>query len=112
MREKKLLANPRLLLAHHLVVEGIGGHTVDELNETMTVREFLRWESYDDMFPVSRVDLQFAHLRRLIASAYSKKGKEPKLESFLIGKFPEEKTTAGSMKLKMQAMATQLRGKK
>lgn len=50
------------MLAYRLVAHGIGGRTVEELDETMTVEEFLTWAAYIALepFPESRMDIHAA----------------------------------------------------
>lgn len=97
--------NPRLLLAHRLVQAGIGGRTVAELNETMTVGEFLRWEAYTEMYPFGYDDLNFGRLLHMLASIYAPKGKTPKLRDFLMGIFPETPPDAADLEVKMAQVA-------
>lgn len=100
--------NPRLLLAHKLVQAGIGGRTVAELNGTMTVGEFLRWQAYDDMFPFGYDDLNFGRLLHLLASIYSPKGSSPKLGNFILGRIPEQQATIEELEAKMDALAQRI----
>lgn len=52
------------MLAHTLVRYGIGGRTVEELNDGMTVDEFLRWAAFSSLEPFGdgRADWHFAQL--------------------------------------------------
>jgi len=100
--------NPRLLLAHRLVQAGIGGHTVAELNETMTVGEFLRWQAYEDMYPFGYDDVNTGRLLHLWASIYPSKGSRPKLEDFILGKIPKEQATIEELEAKMDALAQRI----
>lgn len=100
--------NPRLLLAHRLVQAGIGGRTVAELNETMTVGEFLRWQAYADMYPFGYDDVNTGRLLHLWTSIYSPKGSRPKLEDFILGKIPKEQATIEELEAKMDALAQRI----
>lgn len=94
------------MFAHRLVEAGVGGRTVDQLNENMTVSEFLRWKAYDQMFPMGFTDLQFGKLRHLLASIYSQKGHEPKLNDYLLGELPEKEVTPEELEAKFNQIAT------
>jgi len=98
------MENPRLLLAHRLVQAGIGGRTVAELNQTMTVGEFQRWQAYDVMYPFGRDDVNFGRLLHLLASIYSPKGSKPKLPDFMLGSLPAETPTADELEAKLDAL--------
>jgi len=78
--------------------------TVAALNEAMTVDEFIRWQAYDEMFPFGLDDLNFGRLMHLLASIYSKKGSQPKLSNFILGKLPEHETTIDELEAKMDAI--------
>lgn len=84
---------------------GIGGQTVAELNETMTVREFLRWAAYAEMYPFGLDDFNFGRLLHLLASIYAPKGSKPKLPDFLLGKLPGDVPTAEELEAKLDALA-------
>ena len=100
-----MIENPRLLFAHRLVANGIGGRTVAELNENMTVAEFARWEAFDQFFPVGYDDLHFARLMQLLASIYSKPGNSPKVADFLLGELPEAPPTPEQLAEKFNTLA-------
>lgn len=100
--------NPRLLLAHRLVLAGVGGRTVAELNETMTVSEFLRWAVYAEMYPFGLDDLNFGRLLHMLASIYSPKGKSPKLKEFVLGDIPENTPDQDELEAKMDALTRML----
>lgn len=85
---------------------GIGGRTVAELNETMTVNEFLRWQAYDRLHPFGRDDLNFGRLLHLLASVYAPKGNKPRLADFMIGRLPESEPTIEELETKLNALAT------
>lgn len=56
---------------------GIGGRSVSELNETMTVDEFLRWNAYFQLEPSGGwqwLESMVAALMALIANVNRKKG--------------------------------------
>lgn len=74
------------MLAHRLALAL--GMTVEEINNTMTVSEFMRWQAFYEMFPWGHDDLNFGRLLHLLASIYSKKGHTPNLKDFLIGQPP------------------------
>jgi len=91
------------MFAHRLVEAGIGGRTVGELNNTMTVDEFLRWETYDQINPIGYTDLQFGWLRQLLASIYSRKG-SPDLKRFLLGDWPEDTPDLADLETKLDKL--------
>lgn len=93
-----------------MVEAGIGGKTVDELNKTMTVSEFLRWQAYDQMFPIGFNDLHFGRLMHLLANIYSKKGHEPKLRDFLMGELPENDPTTDDLEKKIDKLVAMTGG--
>lgn len=72
-----MIDNPRLLLAHKLVANGIGGKTVQELSDGMEVDEFLRWAAYTTIEPFGddRADWRYAMLMALQANM--NRGKKP-----------------------------------
>jgi hypothetical protein len=90
------------------VAAGIGGKTVDELNEAMTVSEFQRWEAYYSMFPFGNDDLNFGRLLHLLASIYAPKGNRPKLVDYLLGDLPEQAPAPEELEYKMQALAQRI----
>lgn len=71
----------------------------------MTVSEFMRWQVFDEMFPIGFTDLHFGRLMHLLASIYSKKGHEPKLRDFTIGKLPESEITPEELEAKIDKLA-------
>lgn len=64
------------MLAYKLVANGIGGRTVEELNETMTVDEFLTWAAYMTIEPFGddRADWRNAMSLAMQANMNRKKG--------------------------------------
>ena len=65
------------MFAHKLVRYGIGGHTIEELNRTMAVGEFLDWMAYFSLEPFGddRHDWHYARLLAQHANMNRKKGK-------------------------------------
>lgn len=96
------------MLAHRLVEAGIGGQTVEELSDTMSVSEFLRWQAYDELRTIgnSNLDLLFGSLKWLLASIYSPKGRTPKLKDFLLGDWPEAAPTSDELEARLDTLAT------
>lgn len=68
------------MLAHKLVRYGIGGRTVQELSDTMTVNEFLRWAAFSSLEPFGddRNDWHFARLLEQQFNMNRGKGKASK----------------------------------
>jgi len=93
------------MFAHRLVANGIGGRTVEELNEVMDVDEFLRWVAYFEMFPQGNEDLQFARLNQTIISTVQRS--VPPLKRFMLGK-NDRALTADEMADKMDGLVNRL----
>lgn len=75
------------MLAHKLVRYGIGGRTVQELSDTMTVNEFLRWAAFSSLEPFGdeRNDWHFARLMEQQFNMNRGKGKASKpAKAFLL----------------------------
>lgn len=68
------------MLAHRLVRYGIGGRTVQELSDVMTVDEFLRWAAFSALEPFGdeRTDWHFARLMEQQFNMNRGKGKSSK----------------------------------
>ena len=71
----------------------------------MTVSEFQNWEDYDEMHPIGLIDLHFGRLMHLFASIYSDKGHVPKIEDFIIGRFPEKEADIDELNKKLDHLA-------
>lgn len=89
------------MLAHRLVLKGVGGSTVDELSHTMTIDEFLYWMAFDSMEPIGRED--YYNARRDWTSAKPHFKNVPKQESFRLGRWPKKKMTPEEIELSLKA---------
>jgi len=88
------------MLAFKLVSQGIGGRTVEELSDTMSVDEFLTWGAYMTIEPFGddRADWRNAMAMALQANMNRKKGKSPTpVHKFLL-KFDNRSRARKSMK--------------
>ena len=79
------------MLAHKLVRYGIGGRTVQELSDTMTVNEFLRWAAFSSLEPFGddRNDWHFARLMEQQFNMNRGKGKASKPAKAFLLKFQQ-----------------------
>lgn len=92
------------MFAHRLVAAGIGGRTVSELSESMSVEEFIRWMAFDDMFPLAKLNENFARLAHLIASVHTpKNASRPRLRDYLLGNPPQQNLTADELEQRLMA---------
>jgi len=88
-----------------LVACGIGGQTVQQISDCMTVDEFYTWQAYFEMYPTGNEDLQFALLRRtLYAVNASKQSQIPPLKKFMLAQ--EKPATAEEIEAKMNTIIT------
>ena len=74
-------------LACELVQAGIGGRTIAELYQSMTMDEMGTWMAYREKHgpfnQSKRMERGFAMLALLYTQTHSKKGKQAKLQDFL-----------------------------
>lgn len=81
-------------LACELVQAGIGGRTIAELHQRMTIAELNTWMAYREKHgpfnQAKRVERGFAMLALLYTQVHSKKGKQAKLHDFLPYEKPPE----------------------
>ena len=82
-----------------LVSHGIGGRTVAELNETMTVDEFLLWAVYMQMEPFGddRADWRNAMAMAQVANMNRKRGSGPIAVHKFLPRFGSRKRRAQTM---------------
>jgi hypothetical protein len=96
------------MLAHKLVRYGIGGRTVQELSDEMTVDEFLRWAAFSSLEPFGddRNDWHFARLLEQTYNMNRGKSKASKpAKAFLL----EFRQTGKEMSLQEMEMALMMR---
>jgi hypothetical protein len=96
------------MLAHKLVRYGIGGRTVQELSDGMTVSEFLRWAAFSSLEPFGdeREDWHFARLLEQAYNMHRGKSKSRKpAKSFLL----EFKKSGREMTIQEMEMALMTR---
>ena len=99
------------MFAHKLVRYGIGGRTVEELIDVMTVEEFLRWMAFFSLEPFGD-DRADWHNAMLLAQNYNmnrKKGKRVMTPDRFLLKFKSVDRQSQSMEQMEMALAARFR---
>jgi len=94
------------MLAHRLVRYGIGGRTVQELSDVMTVDEFLRWAAFSSLEPFSddRNDWHFARLMEQQYNINRGKGKASKPAKAFLLQFRQTSREMSMQEMEMALM--------
>ena len=92
---------------HRLVANGIGGQTVQELTEKMSIDEFCQWRTYASFEPLpsDRIEYQISMLRYSLIAANSPKNKKPDIKKFVPSWRPKGLAGADEIKQKAEQMA-------
>jgi len=91
-----------LLFAHRLVANGIGGRTVLQLADNMTVDEFIDWQAYYTIEPFGTENLNAARQLHLLYQINSRKGASiPSVESMTLGDRPKPPVSAEEVAAKL-----------
>jgi hypothetical protein len=93
------------MFAHRLVASGIGGQTVDELNNTMTVDEFYDWLAYHTIEPLGTDNLNAARELQLLMQINSRKGASvPTVEKIKLGNPPKPPASPDQIAAKLEML--------
>lgn len=102
-------------MAHKLVAHGIGGRTVEELSETMSLEEFLRWMAFAALEPFGeeRQDWRVAMLMAQQANMHRGKGKAAIPVKRFLPRFRSEQRSQSmrEMEIALMSQFTALGGK-
>jgi hypothetical protein len=93
------------MFAYRLVASGIGGQTVGELNNTMTVDEFYDWLAYHSIEPLGTDNLNAARELQLLMQINSKKGASiPPVEKIKLGNPPKSPASPDQIAAKLEML--------
>jgi hypothetical protein len=98
-------------MAFKLVRYGIGGRTVEELNERMTLDEFIGWMAFSALEPFGddRADWHNAMILAQQANMNRKKGKSPYTPDRFLLRFRQQRKPTQSMDDMKSALMAQYR---